>query len=41
MRRWPIQGFDNWLIFYLPRRDGVEIVHIVHGARDIAQLLGE
>ena len=41
VRRWRVQGFDNWLIFYLPRRDGVEIIHIIHGARDIEQLLGE
>jgi len=39
VRRWPVKGFENWLIFYLPRRDGVEIVHILHGARDIESLL--
>jgi toxin ParE1/3/4 len=41
LRRWPVQGFENWLIFYFPRRDGVEIVHIMHGARDIERLLNE
>jgi toxin ParE1/3/4 len=40
LRRWPVKGFENWLIFYLPRRDGVEIVHEIHGARDIESLLG-
>jgi toxin ParE1/3/4 len=39
LRRWPVKGFENWLIFYLPRRDGVEIVHVIHGARDIEILL--
>jgi toxin ParE1/3/4 len=40
MRRWPVKGFENWLIFYLARRDGVEIVHVMHSARDIESLLG-
>ncbi|HEY1211119.1 MAG TPA: type II toxin-antitoxin system RelE/ParE family toxin [Terracidiphilus sp.] len=38
IRRWPVKGFENWLIFYLPRRNGVEIVHLIHGARDIESL---
>jgi len=41
LRRWPVKGFENWLIFYQPRRDGVEIVHVMHGARDIETLLDE
>jgi len=39
IRRWPVKGFENWLVFYLPKRDGVEIVHVIHGARDIESLL--
>ena len=39
LRRWPVKGFENWLIFYQPRRYGVEIVHVIHGARDIESLL--
>ena len=39
IRRWPVKGFESWLIFYLPRRNGVEIVHLIHGARDIESLL--
>jgi toxin ParE1/3/4 len=38
LRRWPVKGFENWLIFYQPRRNGVEIVHLIHGARDIESL---
>jgi toxin ParE1/3/4 len=22
LRRWPVKGFENWLIFYQPWRDG-------------------
>jgi toxin ParE1/3/4 len=40
LRRWAVKGFENWLIFYQQRRDGVEIVHVMHGARDIESLLG-
>lgn len=40
MRKWSISGFDNHLIFYLPRPDGVAIVRVLHGASDWWQLLG-
>jgi len=39
IRRWPVKGFENWLIFYQARRNGVEIVHLIHGARGIESLL--
>jgi toxin ParE1/3/4 len=38
IRRWPVSHFENWLIFYLPQRSGVQIVRVVHGARDIESL---
>jgi toxin ParE1/3/4 len=41
LRRWPVRGFESWLIFYLPTRDGVDIVRVIHGSRDIASVLGE
>jgi toxin ParE1/3/4 len=39
LRRWPVKDFENWLIFYQPTRGGVEIVHVLHGSRDITALL--
>jgi toxin ParE1/3/4 len=39
LRRWQVKDFENWMIFYQARRDGVEIVHVLHGARDIESLL--
>jgi len=36
MRRFRVRGFENYLIFYLPRPNGVEIIRVLHGARDIA-----
>jgi toxin ParE1/3/4 len=41
LRRWQVKDFENWLIFYQVRRHGVEIVHLMHGARDVETLLEE
>jgi toxin ParE1/3/4 len=41
IRRIPVNGFENWLVFYRAEGDGVEIVRILHGAREIAAILGE
>jgi toxin ParE1/3/4 len=38
LRRWPVSGFENWLIFYLPKKNGVEIVHVMHGSRNLFEL---
>ena len=40
MRKWRVDDFDNFLIFYLPRLDGVVIVRVLHAARDWWTLLG-
>jgi toxin ParE1/3/4 len=39
LRVWRIQGFESHLIFYRPASDGVEIVRLLHGARDIDRVL--
>jgi len=41
MRSWPIKGFGNYLIFYLPAPYGIEILRILHGARDIDAIFEE
>ena len=37
VRFWPVREFPNYLIFYRERSDGtgVEIVRVLHGARDL------
>jgi toxin ParE1/3/4 len=35
LRRWRVKGFENYLIFYRPFGDRVEIVRVLHGARDL------
>lgn len=39
LRYYPIRGYRTYLVFYLPREDGAEIVHVIHGARDIPSAL--
>ncbi|WP_396127361.1 type II toxin-antitoxin system RelE/ParE family toxin [Acidicapsa acidisoli] len=39
IRRWPLKGFENWLIFYQPKHQGIEVVRVIHGSRDIEALL--
>ena len=34
MRKWRVKRFDNHLIFYVPRPDGVSVVRVLHGATD-------
>lgn len=40
MRKWRVMDFDNFLIFYFPRPDGVSIVRVLHSAQDWWKLLG-
>ena len=40
LRKWRVKGFDNHLVFYEPRPDGVSIVRVLHAARDWWGLLG-
>ncbi|MEO6182875.1 MAG: type II toxin-antitoxin system RelE/ParE family toxin [Verrucomicrobiota bacterium] len=41
MRFWPVTGFLNYLVFYFPLPDGVEIVRVLHGAREWERVLEE
>jgi len=38
MRRAPVSRFKAYLVFYLPRARGIEVVRVLHGARDIERL---
>ena len=40
MRKWRVKGFENHLVFYQPRPDGVSIVRVLHAASDWWELLG-
>jgi toxin ParE1/3/4 len=34
-----IEGFEKHLVFYRPVADGIEVIRIIHGARDIDNVL--
>ncbi len=40
LRIWPIRRFRKYLILYRPLSNGIEVVRVVHGARDIESLFG-
>jgi len=40
LRKWRVNGFEKFLIFYLPRPGGVSIVRVLHAAQDWWGLLG-
>ena len=39
IRFWHVAGFRDYLIFYRMIESGIEILHLVHGARDLPSLL--
>ena len=41
LRKWPVLGFSNYLIFYIPFEEGIRVVRILHGARDLPRALKE
>ncbi|HXP59866.1 MAG TPA: type II toxin-antitoxin system RelE/ParE family toxin [Dongiaceae bacterium] len=41
MRSWVIPDFQNYLIFYLPTGTEVQVLAVLHGARDLASALAE
>ena len=41
IRFFPISRFKKYLVFYLPGARGVDIIRVLHGARDIPSLLAE
>ena len=40
LRKWRIREFENFLIFYEPRHDGVSIVRVLYATQDWWQLFG-
>jgi toxin ParE1/3/4 len=41
LRSFRLSGFDDYLIFYSPIPDGIEVYHVYHGARDLERLFEE
>ena len=41
MRIWFVKGFEKHLIFYRPIDEGIEIIRVLHSARDIDSIFDE
>ena len=41
LRMWPVKGFRKHLIFYRLTAGGVEVIRMLHAARDIEKILEE
>jgi toxin ParE1/3/4 len=41
VRVWPVKGFEKYLILYRRVTDGLLILHVIHGSRDIERVLRE
>ncbi len=41
LRYFPVSRFRVYLVFYRPIPDGIEVLRILHGARDIAGILAD
>jgi toxin ParE1/3/4 len=41
VRSWAVEGFPAYLVFYRIDDDELEIVRLLHGARDLPRLLAE
>ena len=39
-RRWTLLAYPNYNVYYLPRRSGIVVVRVLHGARDTRKLFG-
>ena len=39
LRKWQVKDFSNYIIFYLEKPEHIEVVRILHGARDIRFVL--
>jgi len=39
VRSWRVRGFKKYLIFYVPIENGIKVLAVLHGARDLATAL--
>ncbi|MEX1025024.1 MAG: type II toxin-antitoxin system RelE/ParE family toxin [Planctomycetota bacterium] len=41
LRSFPVKGFDKHLIFYRSTEHGIEVLRVLHGARDLGTIFEE
>ena len=40
LRSLPVSRFRNYIVYYLPLRDGIDVLRVLHGARDTRKAFG-
>ena len=40
VRMWRVKGFEKYLVFYRPVKDGIAVLRVIHASRDIESLFG-
>lgn len=41
LRQWRIRGFERYQIYYQETEESIEVIRVLHGARDIDRSLEE
>jgi toxin ParE1/3/4 len=41
LRQFPVKSYEDYLIFYCPTEDGIEVLRVLHGRRDIEAIFDE
>jgi toxin ParE1/3/4 len=41
LRFFPVKGFEKHLVFYRPLEHGIEVLRVLHGARDLGSILDD
>jgi toxin ParE1/3/4 len=40
LRSLPVRRYRNFVVFYRPTHDGIEVIRVLHGARDLRRIFG-
>lgn len=41
LRRWLVRGFKRYVVYYRPLSNGIEVIRLLHAARDAESALGQ
>ena len=41
LRRFPVRGFESYIVFYLPYQAGVDVIRVLHSSRDIVDIFAQ
>jgi toxin ParE1/3/4 len=41
VRSWLVSGFETFVIFYRPSPKGIDVIRLIHSARDLQRIFGQ